>query len=79
VPYFNAPIFLQNKTQVGKIEEIFGSITTPVRAAPPPARQRPGCAPAAAGPRRDPRWPDSAASLRGGLKYRARPARSTSR
>lgn len=32
VPYFNAPIFLQNKTQVGKIEEIFGSITVPVRA-----------------------------------------------
>ena len=31
MPYFNAPIFLQNKTQVGKIEEIFGSITVPVR------------------------------------------------
>ncbi|KAK9837116.1 hypothetical protein WJX81_003877 [Elliptochloris bilobata] len=29
VPYFNAPIFLQNKTQIGKIEEIFGSITVP--------------------------------------------------
>ena len=26
VPYFNAPIFLQNKTQIGKIEEIFGAI-----------------------------------------------------
>ena len=31
MPYFNAPIFLQNKTQVGKIEEIFGKITVPVR------------------------------------------------
>ncbi|KAL0027087.1 hypothetical protein WJX79_004600 [Trebouxia sp. C0005] len=27
VPYFNAPIFLQNKTQIGRIEEIFGGIT----------------------------------------------------
>eukprot|EP00193_Tetraselmis_chui_P008820 CAMPEP_0177767128 /NCGR_PEP_ID=MMETSP0491_2-20121128/8910_1 /TAXON_ID=63592 /ORGANISM="Tetraselmis chuii, Strain PLY429" /LENGTH=135 /DNA_ID=CAMNT_0019283623 /DNA_START=146 /DNA_END=549 /DNA_ORIENTATION=- len=26
IPYFNAPIFLENKTQVGKIEEIFGPI-----------------------------------------------------
>ncbi len=26
VPYFNAPMFLQNKTQIGKIEEIFGAI-----------------------------------------------------
>eukprot|EP00191_Tetraselmis_sp_GSL018_P013381 CAMPEP_0177584626 /NCGR_PEP_ID=MMETSP0419_2-20121207/4006_1 /TAXON_ID=582737 /ORGANISM="Tetraselmis sp., Strain GSL018" /LENGTH=132 /DNA_ID=CAMNT_0019074197 /DNA_START=155 /DNA_END=549 /DNA_ORIENTATION=+ len=26
IPYFNAPIFLANKTQVGKIEEIFGPI-----------------------------------------------------
>ncbi|XP_057862291.1 putative H/ACA ribonucleoprotein complex subunit 1-like protein 1 [Cryptomeria japonica] len=26
VPYFNAPIFLQNKTQVGKVDEIFGPI-----------------------------------------------------
>jgi len=41
VPYFNAPIFLQNKTQVGKIEEIFGSITTPVRRAPPPRAPAP--------------------------------------
>jgi len=24
VPYFNGPIFLENKTQVGKVEEIFG-------------------------------------------------------
>jgi hypothetical protein len=47
VPYFNAPIFLQNKTQVGKIEEIFGSITTPVRRAPPPA-PAPSLRPAAA-------------------------------
>ncbi|KAH9317294.1 hypothetical protein KI387_019063, partial [Taxus chinensis] len=26
VPYFNAPIFLQNKTQIGKVDEIFGPI-----------------------------------------------------
>jgi rRNA processing protein Gar1 len=24
VPYFNAPVFLQNKTQIGKVDEIFG-------------------------------------------------------
>eukprot|EP00730_Choanoeca_flexa_P000953 TRINITY_DN10410_c0_g1_i1.p2 TRINITY_DN10410_c0_g1~~TRINITY_DN10410_c0_g1_i1.p2 ORF type:complete len:193 (+),score=19.68 TRINITY_DN10410_c0_g1_i1:1746-2324(+) len=27
VPYFNAFIYLENKTQVGKVEDIFGSIT----------------------------------------------------
>ena len=27
VPYFNAPIFLENKQQVGKIDEILGPIT----------------------------------------------------
>jgi rRNA processing protein Gar1 len=26
VPYFNAPIFLKNKQQVGKIDEIFGTL-----------------------------------------------------
>ena len=26
MPYFNGPIFLENKTQVGKVEEIFGPI-----------------------------------------------------
>eukprot|EP00892_Ulva_mutabilis_P006972 jgi/Ulvmu1/4647/UM002_0378.1 len=26
IPYFNAPIFLENKSQVGKVEEIFGKI-----------------------------------------------------
>lgn len=26
VPYFNAPIFLENKQQVGKVDEIFGPI-----------------------------------------------------
>ncbi|XP_024365056.1 H/ACA ribonucleoprotein complex subunit 1-like protein 2 [Physcomitrium patens] len=26
IPYFNAPIYLENKTQVGKVEEIFGPI-----------------------------------------------------
>jgi H/ACA ribonucleoprotein complex subunit 1 len=26
VPYFNAPIYLENKKQVGKVDEIFGPI-----------------------------------------------------
>ncbi|MQL79054.1 hypothetical protein Taro_011494 [Colocasia esculenta] len=26
VPYFNAPIYMQNKTQIGKVDEIFGPI-----------------------------------------------------
>ena len=26
VPYFNAPIYLENKQQIGKIDEIFGPI-----------------------------------------------------
>ena len=26
VPYFNGPIYLENKTQIGKVEEIFGPI-----------------------------------------------------
>lgn len=26
IPYFNAPIFLENKTKIGKVEEIFGPI-----------------------------------------------------
>jgi H/ACA ribonucleoprotein complex subunit 1 len=26
VPYFNAPIYLENKTQIGKVEEIMGPI-----------------------------------------------------
>jgi len=30
IPYFNAPIFLENKTQVGKVEEIFGPINKSV-------------------------------------------------
>eukprot|EP00884_Botryococcus_braunii_P014012 jgi/Botrbrau1/22611/Bobra.176_1s0041.1 len=29
VPYFNAPIYLQNKEEVGKVEEVFGTITQP--------------------------------------------------
>ena len=33
MPYFNAPMFLQNKTQIGKIEEIFGAINDGVRPA----------------------------------------------
>ena len=24
VPYFNAPIYLENKSQIGKVDEIFG-------------------------------------------------------
>ncbi len=31
IPYFNAPIYLQNKTQVGKVEEIFGTLNSGVR------------------------------------------------
>ena len=26
VPYFNAPIYLENKQQIGKVDEIFGPI-----------------------------------------------------
>lgn len=26
VPYFNAPIYLENKTQIGKVDEIFGTL-----------------------------------------------------
>ncbi|CAN6439783.1 unnamed protein product [Victoria cruziana] len=26
IPYFNAPIYLENKTQIGKVDEIFGPI-----------------------------------------------------
>ena len=32
IPYFNAPIFLENKQQVGKVDDIFGSMTDVVRA-----------------------------------------------
>jgi H/ACA ribonucleoprotein complex subunit 1 len=31
VPFFNAPIFLENKQQVGKVDEIFGPIRDYVR------------------------------------------------
>ena len=30
VPYFNAGIFLENKTNVGKVDEIFGPTTEPM-------------------------------------------------
>ncbi len=30
VPYFNAPIYLENKSQVGKVDEIFGQVTSHV-------------------------------------------------
>lgn len=26
IPYFNAPIFFENKEQIGKVDEIFGGI-----------------------------------------------------
>lgn len=26
VPYFNAPVYLENKEQVGKVDEIFGQL-----------------------------------------------------
>ena len=35
VPYFNAPIYLQNKTQIGKVDEIFGPINESVSASFP--------------------------------------------
>ncbi len=33
VPYFNAGMYLQNKTQIGKVEEIFGCISDGVSGA----------------------------------------------
>ena len=33
VPYFNAPVFLESKTPVGKVDEIFGPTTEMVRVA----------------------------------------------
>jgi hypothetical protein len=35
VPYFNAPIYLQNKTQIGKVDEIFGPINESVSSSSP--------------------------------------------
>jgi hypothetical protein len=32
VPHFNAPIYLENKQQIGKVDEILGPINTLVRA-----------------------------------------------
>ena len=26
IPYFNAPVYLENKQQIGKVDEIFGPI-----------------------------------------------------
>jgi H/ACA ribonucleoprotein complex subunit 1 len=31
IPYFNAPVFKENKQQIGKIEEVFGPINEVVR------------------------------------------------
>ncbi|AQK81589.1 Putative H/ACA ribonucleoprotein complex subunit 1-like protein 1 [Zea mays] len=36
VPYFNVPIYLQNKTQIGKVEEIFGPINESMSTSSPP-------------------------------------------
>lgn len=33
IPYFNAPIFLENKTQIGKVDEILGQINCVVSGA----------------------------------------------
>ena len=33
VPYFNAPMYLENKTQIGSVEEVFGNTTLLVRCA----------------------------------------------
>ena len=30
VPYFNAPIFTESKSQIGKIEEVFGRVNSVV-------------------------------------------------
>ncbi len=30
IPFFNAPIYLHNKTQIGKVDEIFGPINESV-------------------------------------------------
>jgi len=30
IPFFNAPIYLQNMTQIGKVDEIFGPINESV-------------------------------------------------
>eukprot|EP00126_Sphaerothecum_destruens_P015305 Sdes_comp9258_c0_seq1m736 len=27
IPYFNAPVYLENKSQIGKVDEIFGPMT----------------------------------------------------
>ena len=32
VPYFNAPIYLENKSQIGKVDEIFGPMNSYVMA-----------------------------------------------
>jgi rRNA processing protein Gar1 len=38
IPYFNAPIYLENKTQIGKVEEILGSINNVVSTASQPVQ-----------------------------------------
>ena len=37
MPYFNAPIYKKDKTQIGKVEEIMGPIHKYVRPRPEPA------------------------------------------
>ncbi|CAB1337372.1 unnamed protein product, partial [Coregonus sp. 'balchen'] len=34
VPYFNAPVYLENKEQIGKVDEIFGQLHPRVRRVP---------------------------------------------
>ncbi|CAB1325519.1 unnamed protein product, partial [Coregonus sp. 'balchen'] len=34
VPYFNAPVYLENKEQIGKVDEIFGQLRPRVRRVP---------------------------------------------
>lgn len=35
IPYFNAPIFLENKSQIGKVDEILGPVNEVVRRSSP--------------------------------------------
>ncbi len=51
VPYFNAPVYLQNKTQIGKVDEIFGPINEVVRRVGVRHRRRARLPHGACGPR----------------------------
>lgn len=41
IPYFNAPIYLENKTQIGRVDEILGPINQVVRDGAPAVAARP--------------------------------------